>query len=422
MGLLSSIYNRLLTKWVHAGAGIHGVSSYLLSPDGFRSSPAKRLKLLTLSAESGGDPPRQQIQSRPICLFAAYSSDVTLSTLYYLRLLSALGFAIVYINNQVTSRESYRVLSDLVWLAFDRPNIGQDVGAYKDGILWLEANGHLHGCPCLAIVNDSMQFIPGAYASRLGEEVRAFLDSDSPALFTHVSQQVLPHYQSFFQILKPEVFLSRPFLSFWRKYTPYSHRQHCIYSGEIKISQKVYNLLSGVTVLYTSEGLHRQLLRKFDGDEGIIAEDLLYLMPSPYRTIIKSVTNPALSQLLTARGGRQALQRSELMCVSDLIENSNPTHVAAFLYPAFLHCPLLKRDICFAGSFTIAQAINLYREMLDNSMADQDESGEIRDKLQQEYQTYLYRKGVPLGYANRKVAALLKGLGGGFVYSGTYSG
>jgi hypothetical protein len=420
MGLLSSIYNKILIKGIYAGAGVYGVLSYLFSPDGYRSSPTKRLKRLPLSAATAN--PQHQLQSRPICLFAAYASDVTLSAFYYLKFLSDLGFAIVYINNAVTSRESCRVLSDLVWMAFDRPNIGQDVGTYKDGIMWLEANGYFQGCPFLAIVNDSMQFIPGAYADNLATRVRTFLRSDSPALFSHISQQVLPHYQSFFQILKPEVFLSRPFLEFWKSYVPYSHRQHCINNGEIKVSQKVYSLLSGVTVLYTSEELHRQLLHNFDRDGGIVAEDLLYLMPSPYRTIIKKVTNPALSQLLNARGERQALLRSELMCVSDLIENSNPTHVAAFLYPVFLFCPLLKRDICFAGSFTIAQAVNLYREMLDNSLGEQVDLGEIRNQLHLEYQNYLYKKGVPLGYANRKVAALLKGLGGGFVYSGTYSG
>jgi len=422
MGLFSSIYNKIFEATVSSAAGVYEVCNYFFSPHGFRSSPSQRLRPLPLATLQ--DESSQQHHSSPqlICLFAAYSNDITLSARCYLRLLRELGFSIVYINNATTSRESCQLLSELAWKAFDRPNIGQDIGTYKDGILWLTANGHLESCSCLAIVNDSMQFIPGVNASHMADRVRVFLQSDSPALFSHVSQQVLPHYQSFFQLLKPEVFLSKPFLSFWQKYIPYSYRYHCIYKGEIEISQKVYNKLQGVTVLYTSEDLHRHLLHEFDENEGVVAEELIYLMPSPYRTIIKEISNPALSQLLAARENRRMLMRSELICVSDLIENSNPTHVAAFLYPSFLYCPLLKRDICFAGSFTIAQAINLYREILNRSVGSNQNSTDIIENLLLEFEEYLYKKGVPLGYANRKIEAMLKGLGSGFVYSGTYSG
>lgn len=422
MGLFSSIYNRTLEKAVLYFASAKGVAGYLLSSHGLRSSPSQRLtRLRLIDTNLDFDAPSKEIGG-PICLFVAYAHNLSRSSIEYLTLFKQLGFRIVYINNASTSRQALSILSRLAWIAFERPNLGQDIGAYKDGVLWLEKNGFLNECSALAIVNDSMQFIPGSYATNMAERIAAFLGSDAPALFSHISQQALPHYQSFFQILKPEVFCSKSFLSFWRKYIPYSHRFHCIYQGEINLSQQVYNKLSGVKTLYTSEELHHQLLRIYDKNDGIEAEDLVSLMPSPYRTIIKKIPNPALNQLLEARGNRQALLRSELICISDLIENSNPTHVAAFLYPYYLSCPLLKRDLCFAGSYTIAQAINLYRDMLVNSLLLTEETSIIINKLVEEYEEYLYKKGVPLGYANRKITAIMKGLGGGFIYSGTYSG
>jgi hypothetical protein len=180
--------------------------------------------------------------------------------------------------------------------------------------------------------------------------------------------------------------------------------------------------LSGAQTLYTSEALHHRFLEAYNNSEGVLAEDLIYLMPSPYRTLIKKIPNPALNQLLGARESRKSFMRSELTCISDLIENSNPTHVAAFLYPYYLFCPLLKRDLCFAGSFTIAQAINLYRDMLSISLAEGEGVDHIINNLVAEFEEYLYKKGVPLGYANRRALAITKGLGSGFVYSGTYSG
>jgi hypothetical protein len=422
MGLFSSVYNLILEKAVLFFASSKGVASYLLSPHGWRSSPSQRLNRLQLiDTNLDHDAPGRETVG-PICLFVAYSHNLSWSSIEYLTFFKRLGFRILYINNTSTSQQALAVLSRLAWMAFDRPNLGQDIGAYKDGVLWLEKNGFLNDCSALAIVNDSMQFIPGTFASSMAERITEFLASDAPALFSHLSQQVLPHYQSFFQVLKPEVFRSRPFLSFWEKYIPYSHRFHCIYNGEIKLSQKVYNWLSGVHTLYTSEDLHHQLMQIYDKNNGIAAEDLVCLMPSPYRTIIKKIPNPALNQLLEARGNRQELMRSELICISDLIENSNPTHVAAFLYPYYLSCPLLKRDICFAGTYTIAQAINLYRDMLVTSLSLAEEKSTAIDQLVEEYEEYLYKKGVPLGYANRKITAIMKGLGSGFVYSGTYSG
>jgi len=422
MGLISSFYSQILETAVLSVTSIKEVIVYLVSAEGLRSSPGKRLNRLQLKQARADFEPQTQKSDSPICLFAAYADDLTASTFEYLALFNRLGFKIVYINNAPTSRKTLELLSPLVWMAFDRPNQGQDLGAYKDGILWLEENGFFNECSALAIVNDSMQFIPGKFAKNLTERISEFLCSGSPALFSHVSQQTLPHYQSFFQVLKPEVFLSKPFLSFWKQYIPYSHRFHCIYKGEIKISQKVYNKLSGAQTLYTSEALHHRLLEAYNNSEGVVAEDLIYLMPSPYRTLIKKIPNPALNQLLGARESRKSFMRSELTCISDLIENSNPTHVAAFLYPYYLFCPLLKRDLCFAGSFTIAQAINLYRDMLSISLAEGEGVDHLINNLVAEFEEYLYKKGVPLGYANRRALAITKGLGSGFVYSGTYSG
>jgi hypothetical protein len=203
----------------------------------------------------------------------------------------------------------------------------------------------------------------------LATEIRHFLDStDQEALFSHVSYQVCRHYQSFFQLLKPSVFRSKPFSDFWLAYQPISNRRHCILKGEIGLSKKVYNDLTKVKVLYSTEALYECLLAGPLAQQGFPAEELLAWMPSVYRTQRLKIHNPALDVLLHAAQRGAHLPASQLACLADLIESNNPTHVAAFLYPAYLDCPFVKKDLCFAGSFTLAQAIHLYRAVLTSSL------------------------------------------------------
>ena len=53
---------------------------------------------------------------------------------------------------------------------------------------------------------------------------------------------------------------------------------------------------------------------------------------------------------------------------ANYIENSNPSHVAAFLYPIFLNCPFLKKDLALSGTYSISKCSNLYRSLLKNSL------------------------------------------------------
>ena len=110
---------------------------------------------------------------------------------------------------------------------------------------------------------------------------------------------------------------------------------------------------------------------------------------------------------------------SELYCIADLIENNNPSHVAAFLYPFYLGCPYVKRDLCFAGSYSLAQAINLYDDALRKSLGSTDAVAPLLSALTAEYAEALQQKAIPLAYKNNRFAAMKKGLKGGFFYSAT---
>jgi hypothetical protein len=394
--------------------------AFLLSPYGWLASPERRLRQLSsrpLESISGSSSARVE----KLCILVLYANHISESTRLTINLWNSLDFKVLVVNNSVMVGKARQQLAELVWHVFERVNIGQDIGAYKDAILWLRRQGYLETCMALAIANDSLQWIPGRNATQFAAEIRRFLNSEEQeALFSHVSYQVCRHYQSFFQLLKPSVFRGKRFTDFWLAYQPISNRRHCILKGEIALSRQVYNHLTRVKVLYSTEALHARLQEGRDNLPGFPAEELLAFMPSVYRTLRLKIHNPALEVLMHAaqQGGR--LSASELTCVADLIESNNPTHVAAFLYPAYLGCPFVKKDLCFAGSFTIAQAIQLYGSALKNSLGSLDAESPLLPILLDEYTQIVYSRGTPLGYQFAKFTALRKGLKCGFVYSPTF--
>jgi hypothetical protein len=263
-----------------------------------------------------------------------------------------------------------------------------------------------------------MQFIPGTYSDNLVRALNSFATSNKIALFSHISHQIQTHYQSYFQVLKPEVFLSKDFIQFWTRYLPISHRRHCIYSGEIALSQKVYRRFTAVETLFTSDKLQEALEKAYNKDGGVPAEEVLRLMPSPSRTSQAEKVGYSLGQLLQKSDQNERLSRVQLYSLPDLIENGNPSHIAAFLYPLYLHCPFVKHDLCTAGSYTIAQAVGLFREALERSANHEDP--ELISALVEEYRDLMYSRGVPLSYANRLREAAVKGITSGFIYPSTF--
>ena len=348
-----------------------------------------------------------------LCIFVIYSSQSSLSTLSYLRALKDAEFTILAINNTKSSEDFLDNLKSLCWRVYERQNIGRDIGAFKDGIMQMQSEGLLAKCHFLCLANDSMQFIPGINGQDFTARISKFIKEDSGALFSHQSHQVIRHYQSYFQILDNDVINSDLFLHFWHKYRPLSHREHCIHRGELELSQSVYNNLDRVQVLYTPENLLSSLKSR-EHDLGTTTANILGAMPSITRTQHqKKGVNYALDQLTAAA---QKNVRLDVLCehyLCELIELSNPSHVAAFLYPFFLKCPLIKHDLCFAGSFSIGKAISLFQEALHLSQVSPAERGARTDEFRQ----LINSKGIPIDYQHKPISRALKGVVNGFEYT-----
>jgi hypothetical protein len=416
LGFPKHLWRRLKVKFFAIYIYLTALLDYWLSPWGLRGGIASRLREFPAGAN-------QNLEARPrkIALFVAFSPRLTLSNEAYVKTLNKAGYAVIYMSNCTLDDSARTAISQIAWRLFERRNLGRDVGAFRDGVLLLEQDGLLNGCDSLLIANDSMQFIPGANAESLVRALQRFDEQQSDGLFSHISHTFGTHYQSYFQVLGKPIIRSAEFLKFWQNYCPLSHRGHCIFNGEIELSTKVYRRFNRVDVLYTSEHLLESLKHFFRSKGGVPASEIMRLLPSPSRTVQRRKTGYCLEQLLRKADRGETLSFWELDWVADLIESNNPSHLAAFLYPIYLGCPLVKQDLCMAGTYTIAQAILLFREALERSSQDSDDSIDV-DAHVQEFSDVLYMRGTPMSYIKRPHISALKGITGGFVYATTYDG
>ncbi len=388
--------------------------AYLKSLKKYRNF-SKRIKLFTKSEEID--------KYKKICIFASYAKKLSTSSKLYIKALGEINYGVVYVNNLPISNDDFEFLKNNSILSFNRINLGRDVGAFKDIFLYLSSNGYLDKINFLAFANDSVQFVPGKYANKLQKSVLEFESSNSDGLFTHFSNQDKPHFQSFFKVLSKNVFCSKEYKSFWQKYRPISNREHSIKNGEIKISTKIYNKIKNKTVLYSTKKLATTIddLKK-EKDSELLEMNILELIPSFSRTMraqggIKNIVwnyrsiirkNPIIGKL-----NKQNIDTY----LFELIENSNSTHVAGYLYPFFLKCPLIKKDLTSQGSFGMGQSLALYRKCLQYSMdLNNPIEKELYEDLLYEYDLLMLEKGNPYAYRKNYFKGIRLGINGGFQY------
>jgi hypothetical protein len=418
LAYLKQLCRRLSVKFFAVLIYLSALMEYWFAPWGLRGGLASRLR--ELPSRGALNPLENLEKPSRIALFVAFSPRLTLSNHAYVNTLAKAGFSVIYICNCPLDVEAKARIAPLVWRLIERRNLGRDVGAFRDGVLLLAREGLLDSCSTLVIANDSMQFIPGTYADSLAQSLRRFDEEQRyDGLFSHISQAFETHYQSYFQVLGKSIIRSSRFLEFWQNYLPLSHRGHCIFQGEIALSSSVYRSFNRLDVLYTSETLQRALRKAFAGRNGVPASEIMRLMPSPARTIQRRKTSYTLDQILHRAQAGEMLAFWELDWLADLIEVNNPSHVAAFLYPIYLGCPLVKQDLCLAGTYTFAQAISLFREAVERSAAGSEEPIDI-DAHVQEYSDLLYTRGTPMSYSGSPRISALKGITSGFTYHGSF--
>ncbi len=343
---------------------------------------------------------------KKICIFVSFSNTLSESSKSYLKTIYEAGYGVIFVNNKKISEIDFKFLKQHTIYAINRLNIGRDIGAYKDIFLFLNYKKIINNINYLCFANDSIQFIPGKNAKALKSSISNFEKSDSDGLFTNYSYQVEKHYQSYFCIIKKRIFNSNEYLLFWQNYKPYDDKQHNIINGEIALSRRFYNQIDNPTVLYSSIKLGKLFsdIKSFNFDNKILSLKLASILPST-SSVLLSKFNLEVEKIHKNDWniGDLINDFETQLLIFNLIENSNPTHIGAFVFPLFLKSPFLKKDLALSGCFNIAQSFLLYELILLNSLdLNYEGNKDLYLNLTREFELLLEKKGNPFSYKNKK--------------------
>ena len=355
---------------------------------------------------------------RKICIYSIFQHNLSTSSRLLIESLHTAGYTLVVVNNAHLNPADQSFIDRYSLYTINRDNVGRDIGALKDTILFLRDQNILGHASSLVFFNDSIHFISKHLLDQFLDSVDQHARSND-ALFTHHSLETKPHYQSYFFCLNRTIFTNPKFYKYWEDYIPLDSRYHSIKKGEILFSELVCSLSRRIHTIYTPFKLMESLLS--DGITHPISKDaVIPLLPSPDRTYYLHGANTSLrirldsiKQLFDVSTS-QHLSSVDMYLIVNLIENSNPSHVAAFLYAYYLGCPFLKKDLVFAGTFGVSHALNLIRLTQSSNNAKGDT--ELDYQLLLEYGEEVSRRGTPISWFNRPSEAYRKGLVSGYSY------
>jgi hypothetical protein len=302
---------------------------------------------------------------RRLAIFAAFhGTEVPLSNISYLKCLREAGFEILYLHNGKVSSTAIETLKPLCISVIERPNLGQDWGSYKDGFLNLRRAGWLENLEWLLFCNDSVHFLGDEYGSAFAHRLNEHLCTiDEPILALNENLQLWQHLQSFFVAVKPEVFNSKKFISFWQDYLPLSHRYHAINKGEVRWSLRVLNEYRK-KVLYSPSALYDYASKEFENEHWLGVSRLL--IPKSCGSIVDGLRSH-LAEDINSDEDRKKQPRSggrfttnymywdQMMALMGILESTNTSHSCALMYCALLGSPFLKKDICRHNTYTLSQ-------------------------------------------------------------------
>ena len=257
---------------------------------------------------------------------------------------------VVLVSNGALAPADRTLLSGQVATLIERENLGRDFGAYQAGIRHLEAEGKLARCRKLFLINDS-----AFYAAPVDRLIADLLGHAAPYIGLFEIFEHHYHVSSFFLCFSQAVAGHPAFLRFWARYRPYSTRHHVIFAGEGRLTARLMRLNFTPHIVYDTIAIQAALEQAIDGDPVKCLLDLTMHMPEPWVspllgrfTILSGETEPA---------GSHALARHVIAAFLREAEGANQSHALALSANRLLDAPVLKRDLCYRGFWSIASLL-----------------------------------------------------------------
>lgn len=163
-------------------------------------------------------------------------SGLALSTFLTIDHLLAENWSVVVISNAPLPDSDRMRLAEKAAHVIERPNIGYDFGAYREGWRWLER--HLHQIEKLVLMNDSTWF-PLCKNDDSLRRMEALNSDLAGHVFKncHPATQAYDHLESHCLMLSARALNSDAMRNFFKNFLMSNSRHRTIWRGEIPISQ-----------------------------------------------------------------------------------------------------------------------------------------------------------------------------------------
>ncbi len=327
-----------------------------------------------------------------LAIFVAFhsSNKIPQSNLNYINILNKCSFNVVYILNGKLNHNLIEKLKMIGCYVICRENIGQDFGAWKDGIALMKKYRITQDLKWLLLCNDSNFCLGGKnsqdFIERFSETLESNKEGDFVSLNCNYERSL--HYQSYFLCLSNVIFQKRSFENFWKNYLPLNHRFHAIESGEKKFTNKILSKFRP-KLMYTSHELCENIISNLENDYHLFLKNLpksLFFLEAAFDDKTENEKDINLG----------------ILKVINSLESYNPSHVFGLLNIIYLKAPFLKKDVMRQGVFSYSQIYEILK--LDKLDIDKNLRKEIMDILIKGGTTYsfmeskrsAYRRGIPV--------------------------
>lgn len=266
--------------------------------------------------------------------------------------------AVIAVSNLPLSEADRAYLHAHVWTVVERPNVGQDFGAYRCGYLHLLNSGEVPRR--LFFANDS--FFCFSDFDRCIETVQQSGAGFCGLTENHSSPY---HVSSFFLSVTGEIALSTAFKTFWQTYKPLSVRQHAFRAGEARLTQLLVQEIGlEPHIQFDLQRIGAVLL---DLEPADLSDALLSLPPDLLAACAEDAQRLADAALEPQNPGTRHRQRALVRRWLAAGEEGNQAHVFALILVRYLNAPFLKRDLCIRADFRISQVLGALAPVLDGN-------------------------------------------------------
>lgn len=238
----SKLIREIVRPAKQLGELVHRSASRVYSPYVYDLTARKRVRM---------SPGALELKNNVAIYVIAPFHGIWPSHLQALDFIVGSGIAPIVVSNLPLSANDKNDISDRAALIIERPNLGYDFGAFREGILHLR--DRLEECSRVTLLNDSVWF-PTPNASNWFESLDAqsslFSGATSnyggslkvpkslePEVWTYSPQANNFHYQSYAVSFSGRAIRDPAFLKFWTTYPLTNSKDLTVRRGEIGLSQ-----------------------------------------------------------------------------------------------------------------------------------------------------------------------------------------